>query len=238
MTRSSGQKRLLLCALAAALAVPAAAAGDPSPGGAEAPAPPAIEGVISAQGPNVAIAARAGTMLRSVVRFRGTAPATWAGRTVSVERFDGTNGAWIAIATAAVAADGRYRARWRTDRVGEHRIRAVLPTAGDAVAAAASPELAITVHRPARATWYGPGLYGRMTTCGVRMTRTLLGVAHRRLPCGTPVAILYRGRRLTVPVVDRGPFRRDAGYDLTAAAADALGFRAADRLGAVRLRPR
>jgi hypothetical protein len=226
----------LVCALAAALAVPAVAAGDPpSSGGAEAPAPPVIEGVISAQGPNIAIAARAGTMLRQLVGVRGTVPAAWAGRTVNVERFDAATQAWSTVATAAVAADGSYLARWRTDHAGEHRIRAVLRSAGEAVAASASPELAITVHPPARATWYGPGFYGRTTACGVRMTKTLLGVAHRRLPCGTPVSILYRGRRLTVPVVDRGPFGRGTRYDLTAAAARALGFRSADRLGALRL---
>ena len=57
------------------------------------------------------------------------------------------------------------------------------------------------------ATWYGPGFYGRRTACGVKMSRTLLGVAHKTLPCGTQVAVLYKGRRITVPVVDRGPFR-------------------------------
>ena len=236
MTRSIGQTLLYVIAFAA-LAAPAAAVGDlPSPGGAEAPPAPATEGVISAEGPQVAIATRAGTMVRKLARLRGRVPASAAGRTVSIERFDDATQAWVAVATATVAADGTYVARWRADVAGQYRVRAVLAPSGEAVAASASPELAITVHQPALATWYGPGFYGRRTACGVRMTRSLLGVAHKRLPCGTQVAVLYKGRRITVPVVDRGPFRRGTHWDLTAATAGALGFTFTDRLGAVRLR--
>lgn len=236
MTRPLGSKLLLSALAVAALAAPTVAAGDPPTGGVEAPPPPATEGVISARGPQVAIATRAGTMLRKIAGFRGSAPASAAGRTIAVERFDEDAGVWTAVAKATVGADGRYLARWRARTVGQFRVRAVLQSTSEATAASASPELAITVHRPAVATWYGPGLYGRRTACGVRMTRTLLGVAHKTLPCGTEVAVLYRGRRITVPVVDRGPFRRGTSYDLTAATAQALGFRHTARLGAVRVR--
>jgi peptidoglycan lytic transglycosylase len=234
-TRPLG-KRLACYALAlssAALAVPVVAAGDPGTGGTQAPPPPATQGVISASGPQVAIATRAGTMLRKLARVRGTAPA---GRTIAIERFDEDAQAWTAVAHTTVAADGTYLARWRAKTVGAFRIRAVLQSTSKATAASASPELAITVHRPAVATWYGPGFYGHKTACGVKMTRTLLGVAHKRLPCGTQVAVLYKGRRITVPVVDRGPFRHGTAYDLTAATAQALGFTHTARLGAVRLR--
>jgi rare lipoprotein A (peptidoglycan hydrolase) len=139
------------------------------------------------------------------------------------------------VATTTAAADGTYAARWRADRAGEHRVRAVLSTAGQAVAASTTPELAITVHRPGMATWYGPGFYGRRTACGQRMSRTLVGVAHKKLKCGTKVAVLYKGRRITVPVVDRGPFRRGTTWDLTSATAQALGFEHTDRVGAVRV---
>jgi rare lipoprotein A len=232
--RAQGRS-LLLCAAVAAFAVPATAAGDPpSPGGVQAPPAPATEGVVSAHGPQVSLTARAGTMLRTVARFHGSAATSEAGRTVAIERLDETTQAWTVVATATVAADGEYVARWRSDRAGEHRVRAVL-VSGGAVAAAATPDLAITVHRPAVATWYGPGFYGRRTACGLRMSRSLLGVAHKRLPCGTPVALLYKGRRITVPVVDRGPFRPRTTWDLTAATARALGFEHTDRVGAIRL---
>jgi rare lipoprotein A len=236
LTRPLGSK-WALCALIAALAVPAVAAGDPpSSGGVEAPPPPQTEGVISARGPQVAIATRAGTMVRKLARFRGTVPVASAGKALTIERFDDATQTWVAVATTTVKPDGSYIARWRARRPGAHRVRAVLQSASQAVAASASPELAITVHRPAVATWYGPGFYGRKTACGVKMSRTLLGVAHKKLPCGTQVAVLYKGRRITVPVVDRGPFRRGTAYDLTAATAQALGFQHTDRLGAIRLR--
>ena len=66
------------------------------------------------------------------------------------------------------------------------------------------------------------------------MTHRLLGVAHRTLPCGTKVALLYKGRTITVPVVDRGPFGHGASYDLTSATAEALGVTQTARIGAVR----
>jgi rare lipoprotein A len=234
---SSKGRRLLLCAAVAAFAAPAAAAGDPpSTGGTQAPPPPATESVITAESPQVTVATRAGTMLRQLARFRGTAAPDQAGRSVTIERFDDATQAWAAVATATIAADGTYVARWRTDRAGQHRVRAVIAADGQAVAASATPELAITVHHSAVATWFGPGFYGRRTACGQRMTRTLLGVAHKTLPCGTQVAVLYKGRRITVPVVDRGPFRRGTDWDLTAATAQALRFEHTDRIGAVRVR--
>jgi rare lipoprotein A len=227
-------RRLLLCATAAALAAPAAAfAGDPpSSGGVQAPPPPSTESVVSTQGAQVSLTARAGTMLRRSARFRGTAPA---GAAVAIERFDDATQTWVALTTATAAADGTYVATVRNDRAGEHRVRAVLASSGEAIAASATPELAVTVHRPAKATWYGPRFYGRRTACGRRMSRTLLGVAHKTLPCGTQVAVLYRGRRITVPVVDRGPFANGAHWDLTSATAQALGFEHTDRVGAVRV---
>ena len=47
------------------------------------------------------------------------------------------------------------------------------------------------------------------------MTRALVGVAHRTLPCGTLVTFRYKGRVVTVPVVDRGPYVAGRTWDLT-----------------------
>ena len=52
--------------------------------------------------------------------------------------------------------------------------------------------------------------------------RDTLGVAHRSLPCGTKVSLLYQGRTITVPVIDRGPYAKGIAYDLTEKTARAL----------------
>jgi rare lipoprotein A (peptidoglycan hydrolase) len=90
-------------------------------------------------------------------------------------------------------------------------------------------------YKPVRATWYGPGLYGHRMACGAKLTRNTLGVAHRRLPCGTQVALRYRGRTVVVPVIDRGPYSRGVDYDLTAATARQLGMTQTSRVGAAPL---
>jgi rare lipoprotein A (peptidoglycan hydrolase) len=219
-------RRIVMLLVACALAVPAVASADPAPdtGGTPAPAPdPALTVT-----PNVLIGAFAS--------FSGSLPDD-AGSTVTLQRFDEETETWIEVATAVVGDDGSYAARWRADVTGRLRTR-VQRSAGAALAVTAqpAPEASMTVYRPAMASWYGPGFYGRPTACGQRMTRTLLGIAHRKLPCGTPVAVTYGGRSITVPVVDRGPFKPGRRWDLTAAAAQALGFTFTDRIGAVRLR--
>jgi putative peptidoglycan binding protein/rare lipoprotein A (RlpA)-like double-psi beta-barrel protein len=80
------------------------------------------------------------------------------------------------------------------------------------------------------ATWYGPGFYGKRTACGKRLAPHTLGVAHRKLPCGTRVTFFHNGRFLTLPVIDRGPYARGVSWDLTAAAAKKLGFRSTGRV--------
>jgi peptidoglycan hydrolase-like protein with peptidoglycan-binding domain len=85
--------------------------------------------------------------------------------------------------------------------------------------------------KPRTATYYGPGLYGNRTACGQRLTTKLRGVAHRSLPCGTPVTLFYEGRFVLTEVVDRGPFVDGITFDLTSATARELG-----QLATVRLR--
>lgn len=77
--------------------------------------------------------------------------------------------------------------------------------------------------KPQIATWFGPGFYGQKTACGQKMTPVVVGVASRTLPCGTLVLVNYKGHKLTVPVIDRGPYAKNgAVWDLTAGAANAL----------------
>ncbi len=64
-------------------------------------------------------------------------------------------------------------------------------------------------------SWYGPGLIGNGTACGQTLTRKLVGVAHRTLPCGTLITFRSHGHTITAPVVDRGPFVSGRIFDLT-----------------------
>ena len=84
-------------------------------------------------------------------------------------------------------------------------------------------ELARTMGR-SRATWYGPGLYGNTTACGQVLRTGTVGLAHKTLPCGTVVAIAYRGRFLVTRVIDRGPYHEGYAWDLTNGARRLLGF--------------
>jgi rare lipoprotein A len=214
----------LLCA--AVCALPAAALAQSS-GGTE-------FGDATATGPT-ALPARDAVLLGNTMHVRGTLSGA-AGQTVVVERRE-AGGPWQHAATTVAGDDGSFDATWKTDHIGHFDLRARLATSdgGDgAAAAAALPTSAITVFRSTVATWFGPGFYGHRTACGQRMTHRLLGVAHRTLPCGTKVALLYKGRTITVPVVDRGPFAHGASYDLTSATAQALGVTQTARIGAVR----
>jgi rare lipoprotein A (peptidoglycan hydrolase) len=89
------------------------------------------------------------------------------------------------------------------------------------------------VRKVALATWFGPGFYGQRTACGQTLTPAVVGVANRTLPCGTLVKVSYKGRRLILPVIDRGPYGHNgADWDLTTEAARALGMEDTARIGA------
>jgi peptidoglycan lytic transglycosylase len=66
-------------------------------------------------------------------------------------------------------------------------------------------------------SWYGPGFYGKRTACGLKLTRDLVGVAHRTLPCGSKVTFKNpaNGRIVTARVVDRGPYVSGRRWDMT-----------------------
>lgn len=78
--------------------------------------------------------------------------------------------------------------------------------------------------KSARASWYGPGFYGRKTASGAVYTQTMLNVAHKSLPFGTRIEFEYRGRSVVAVVNDRGPFVAGRTFDLGAGTAKALGF--------------
>jgi len=74
------------------------------------------------------------------------------------------------------------------------------------------------------ATWYGPGFWGKSTACGVKLKKRTLGVAHRKLPCGTQVTFSYGAKSVTATVIDRGPFHKGYAWDLTKKTAKRVGF--------------
>lgn len=202
-------------------------------------------GVITLQSPQIAL-------LRGDVSFTGTVADAQPGETVTVQRQTATPGVWVTAATGPVGPTGTFVATWRANRSGSLSIRAVLnATVSTAerqatrpagrrrvavvppVVVAATPALTLTVYKSAIATFFGPGIFGRQTACGQRLTRQTVGVASRTLPCGTLVAIYYHGQQLVVPVVDRGPYSPDATWDLTLATAKALGITETVRIGAL-----
>jgi rare lipoprotein A (peptidoglycan hydrolase) len=169
------------------------------------------------------------------VLARGTMPGA-AGRKVVLQQLDERRG-WHAIARTQVRTTERFEVRLRATRSGRISLRAVLARRGRTVAAQSTPVASLNVYRPAKATFYGPGFFGQQTACGQLLTPDMQGVAHKRLPCGTLVAIMFEGRELVVPVIDRGPFNGDVTWDLTQATADALGFTGAGQIGYTRVDP-
>ncbi len=198
-------------------------------------AQPADE-TVTASGNGVTIATTASALLSNGLTIRGSAPSSAAGKTVEIERRGAkTNWTWQPTAQATVASDGSFDALWRTNHIGRFALRAVIGQAGTASASPGLPSVDVTVYLPATATLYGPGFYGRRTACGTVLRRSTIGVAHRWLPCGTPVAIYYQGRMLIVPVIDRGPYANGANWDLTMATGQVLGMTGTASIGAVSL---
>ena len=134
-----------------------------------------------------------------------------------------TRRGWKAVDRATTRAGGRFRASFKPARPGRYRVR--VTSAGDSVAAAASAKSwRVNAYRAGNASWYGPGLYGNRLGCGGTLTPGTVGVANKRLPCGTHVTFRYGGRSVTARVVDRGPYVGGREWDLTAALKARLGF--------------
>jgi len=178
--------------------------------------------MVRASGNGIEIAVRSTALLRGRLHISGTAP--HGAGAVTIQRHDELGG-WVAVAGTAVAADGTFVATWRPNRLGTVQLRAVsgVPAAAVADDDPRAPQLSVSVYRPGIASWYGPTGPDQTTACGVPFDEATLGVAHRTLPCGTPVTFYFKGRTITVPVIDRGPFVKGRSWDLTKAAHAALG---------------
>lgn len=128
-----------------------------------------------------------------------------------------------AVVGARSGRGGAFALRWRPRSVGTYRLRAY-GLHDKRTRAAVSPARQVTAYRHAAASYYGPGLYGGGLACGGTLEPGTLGVANRTLPCGSRVTLRYRGRAVTVRVVDRGPYVAGRDFDLTAATRARLRF--------------
>jgi len=131
---------------------------------------------------------------------------------------------WKGIEGDRTDARGRYRLRQRLRGTLSRHVRVRVRQAPGFLPARRRIGR-LNVYRYAQASWYGPGLYGNPTGCGGTLHPGRLGVAHKSLPCGTKVTFRHRGRRVRVPVIDRGPYVGGREYDLTEATAQRLRFR-------------
>ena len=187
-----------LAGLATAAAVPSSAAQTPSE--------------------TISVNARHHVLAGQKVRIAGRLGSREAGRKVIVRVRHGRG--WKVVGRPRTAEGGRWVTTWRPRGLDRYGVR--VGTADGS--AKRSLKGGITVYRRSAASWYGPGFYGNRTACGRRLARGTLGVAHKSLPCGTKVTLRYRGRTVTAPVIDRGPYAGNREYDLTAETKQRLGF--------------
>jgi len=145
-----------------------------------------------------------------------SAPAA-AGRVIAVDV--GGPGGWRRVAVTRTLANGAYTVVLPVTPGPGVLLRVRTAGAREALVTAAA-----TGFSAYTASWYGPGFHGRLTACGQRMSPTLLGVAHKSLPCGTRVTFVANGRSIHVAVVDRGPYVGNRTWDLTEATRNRLGF--------------
>lgn len=74
------------------------------------------------------------------------------------------------------------------------------------------------------ASWYGPGFHGKKTSNGEIYNQNAFTAAHKTLPMNTIVSVtnLDNGRKTTVRINDRGPFKDNRIIDVSKAAATRL----------------
>ena len=128
-----------------------------------------------------------------------------------------------ATETTTAGRSGEFSVDWKAPSTGQYPVEVRARSNRVATGSRERPG-AVTVYRPALASWYGPGLYGNPMGCGGTLTPSTIGVAHKTMPCGTKLRLRYGGRTVTARVVDRGPYAGAREFDLTAATKQALGF--------------
>lgn len=90
--------------------------------------------------------------------------------------------------------------------------------------------------RAARASCYGPGLWGNSTADGTTLRRSSVGIAHRTASFQTWLYVRFRGRTVKARVFDRGPFVSGRSLDLTQRLVQQLGVSNCTQWGDRRVR--
>jgi rare lipoprotein A len=181
---------------------------------------------VSLSGDGISVSSHTAVLLHSPLWLSGTVSSVQSGRTVVIQQSQ-QGSQWTQAGSGTTGPSGSFVIAWRPQQTGQFSLRVAL-----AGSSRVSPPLAVVVYRPSIATLFGPGLWGNHTACGKVLRKTTLGVANRKLACGTRVAIYYRGRTIVVPVIDRGPYSF-ASWDLTMATASALRMNGTGKIGAV-----
>ena len=173
-------------------------------------------------------------LLGRKVRFRGAVESASPAAASSSSTSTRPRHAWTRQARATVKPDGTFVARWRARRTGQFQLRALVR--GEASSAAvASP----SCRSPSTAAPSPPGTAPASTA-----TRRRAGSSSPRSSSASPTAASRAGRtspcatgrgRSSSRSSTAGPFGCEARWDLTAAAAQQLGFTHTDRIGAVRV---
>ncbi len=184
--------------------------------------------LVTFNGDGITVSSHTGVLLSGQLWLKGTVSSAQSGRTLAIEQQSQTGSQWTQAGSATIGADGSFVAAWHPQQVGQFSLSVALQGSNRV-----SPPINVVVYRPSIATLFGPGLWGNHTACGKVLRKPTLGVANRKLPCGSQVAIYYRGRTVVVPVIDRGPYANSANWDLTMATGRALGMNSTATVGAM-----
>lgn len=142
-----------------------------------------------------------------------------AGRWVTLQRLYGRS--WRTIARARTSRTGYYRLVYRAARRGSAYVR--VQFGGDASNVWTYRRIGVLrAYRTSFASTYTAA--GGALGCGGSASSASLIVAHKSLPCGSHVAIHYRGRTVVAVVRDRGPYVGGREFDLSSPVAARLGF--------------
>lgn len=139
-----------------------------------------------------------------------------------------------AVTAAPSAGKRASRAAWTVRSAPESHLppqpSAAAPAEGAGETADANPEFALVPSRDSdqqgMASWYGPGLHGRLTASGERFDKQEFTAAHRSFAFGSRVCVrsAATGKTVVVRINDRGPFSPGRVIDLSQAAAQELGL--------------